>query len=206
MNNLISYNEFVLNEEFSFNIYKETMKNVAKEFKLNFMLISTFGTSIAAFMPIAKHIITHQSYNVPLTTETIILLVITAFGVAFKESAQSDQLKNYIKLNHLGHILRDFVRTIKSFKNIFEYILRMKSIPFITNMLSYTLLLSPFMMIITNLVSGNLITLNELIGCGMSIGAGIITLTFKNIFKIIWDKYGKYVIKFKEETKKQPMV
>lgn len=203
MNNLISYDEFVLNEEFSFDVYKETIKNVAKEFKLNFILISTFGTSIAAFMPIAKHIISQQNYNVPLTTETIILLVITAFGVAFKESTQSEELKNYIKLNNLRHVLNDFIKTIKSFKNIFEYIMRMKSIPFITNMLAYTLLLSPFMMIITNLVSGNMISLNELIGCGMSIGAGIVTVTLKNVFKMIWDKYGKYVIKFQDETKKE---
>lgn len=190
MNNILNYNEFLLNEEFSFSETKEIIKNIGKEFNLNVIFLTTFGTGIAAFFPIAKHIIDKQNLNINISKESIILCVIAAFAVAFKEM-ETDKLKNYIKENKLSNVFNYFVKSLKSFKNIYEYLITFKAVEFLSDTFTYTMLLAPFMMTISNIINEKIMTLEDLIGCGLSIGVGITSLTLKNVIKYIWSKIKK---------------
>ena len=152
----------------------------------------TFGTAIAAYIPIANHIIKNQNFNAPITEETIILSIISAFCVVFKDT-QTEELKKYIKENNLSDIINYFIKSIKSFKNIYEFLMKFNSIEFLTDTFSYTAILAPFMLAINDIIHNQLMSMDEIIGCGMSISAGIITMTTKNIIKLIWNKFSKKI-------------
>jgi len=60
-------------------------------------------------------------------------------------------------------------------------------------MFSYTTILAPFMLALTDLINGRIMTLNEIIGCGMSLGIGVTTLAIKNLVKKIWNRFTKRI-------------
>jgi len=191
MNNILKYNDYLLNEEVSFFKTKEIIKNIGDEFNLNVTFILTFGSAIAAFYPIANYIIEKQKFDVKITEENIILCIIAAFVIVFKD-IETDKIKNYIKDNKLSEIFNYFVKTIKSFKNIYEYLMTFKAVEFLSDTFTYTMLLAPFMLAISNVINQKMMSVDELIGCGLSIGVGITSLTLKNVIKYIWKKIYKY--------------
>jgi hypothetical protein len=215
MEYLRKYNDYVpdgelLMEELSFNKNKELLNRIGKEFNINFDFLLPFGVGITAFLPLVNHIVNNQNYNVPITNETIFLLSVVTLCIAFKQ-IDFKTAKIYFKEHNLTEIFKDVYKSITSFKKIYDYVFEVlkKSVENIMDTFTYTTLLVPFCNILLSLVNGKSVTMDELIGCGMSLGAGVITIVTKHLLKTIYSKLETYVKNFfnlfkkKKETLKE---
>jgi len=197
MNNVIGYDE--LNEG-----KKDLLLRVAKDFGFNLSFIFTFSVCISAYYPIIENLMKTHGVDLSLVTpQTIILLSIASFATVFK-NVNNEEAMDYFKKNNLRDVFNDIVKNLNSFKNIYDYLLDKAkgAFEFLSDALSYTLLLVPFMTILSSLITSNTLSTNDLIGCGICVGAGTLNITAKNVIKIIWKKFKKYILRQTENNNK----
>jgi len=198
MNHLQRYNEFI-NEKID---YKDVITNIKKDLNINFTGIVTFGASISAFIPLVQHIIDDMPIA-NLSEEIIVLLSITAFGIIYRDNSKEIvKAYDYIKTHNLNDIFKKILEVLKSINNIYQFIVKKlkNTLEFLTDMLSYTMIFTPLLLLFYNSIKDKEITLDYLIRMGISITGGIITITMKNFIKEIYQKIkNKLISKFKKD-------
>lgn len=191
-----NYTNFV-NENINISEYKEILNNIKKELNLNLFFISTFGTSIVAFLPLIESI-AKKSELINLSNQDLILLTICCISVMLKESKPDVKiLMDKIKEKGLIGIYKQIKFTIDNILYLFSKVCTYfgKSIITLIDMFSYVALLVPFSEVMINLVYKNNIDiykLDELIsnpeGFIISTAIGITTITLKHVISFIVNK------------------
>ena len=180
---------------------KQILKKVFNDLKLNFALVTTFGTGIASMFPIVHELVSNNKLNVELTKENIVLLTITAISIAYleerkngttkmdidmseqeiKENAQS--LLAELKLRGIGNgIVKKVVNSLMSIGNLIKIILKGTGniVNGFIDMFAYTSFLVPCMNVFYSFVNKYDLNLDTIQSNFLSIGAGVLTLIAKN--------------------------
>ena len=189
---------FLLCEGEKFDKFKNVIAKTIKELKLNFKFLVTFGPAISLFYPIVERLLKNEGLSLELTPMNIILATICGVSIAI------DNNKDNIK--HVMDILKDetwivVIKKISKFilniRKLFSYVAEQsgKMIDSLSSMFGYTMLLVPFMKIITNYTTTKSLTLEDLstLGVGVISSAGI-SLTSK-IIQHVLNKLPKNLIK-----------
>lgn len=175
------------------NVVNDILNKVTNDLKLNFTLITSFGTGISFIYPIVDSLIKNSKLNINMSIENIVLLTITSINIFYLESKKSNsnsklekEIKNLLeelKLRGIGNgIVKKLTECLKSLNNIILILLKntYKTIESFIDMFSYTSILVPILSAITTLVSKNSYTLDTFTNNFISLGIGISTLTAKH--------------------------
>lgn len=176
--------------------YKNVIKNIEKDLNFNITGLFTYGASISAFLPIVEHLINNKSLA-PLTEQTIILLIIAAFSVVFQNSSQEiSKIYDYIKKHNLIKTLNKIVDVLKSIKTIYQLLKEKigKTVNFLTDMVAYTAIFTPLLLLFSKMISNGEITSDFLIKTAISIGTGVLTTVVKNFIKEVYFKIKDKII------------
>ena len=179
-----------LNED---NVINDILNKVTNDLKLNFTLITSFGTGISFIYPIVDNLVKNSKLNIDMSIENIVLLTITSISIFYLEYKKGKsklqlekEIKNLLvelKLRGIGNgIVKKLTECLKSLNNIFIILLKntYKTIESFVDMLSYTSILVPILSAISTLVSKNNYTLDSFNNNFISLGIGITTLTAKH--------------------------
>lgn len=175
------------------NIINDILSKVTNDLKLNFTLITSFGTGISFIYPIVDNLIKNSKLNIDMSMENIVLLTITSISIFYLESRKGKvnskiekEIKNLLeelKLRGIGNgIVKKLTECLKALNNIFIILLKntYKTIESFIDMFSYTSILVPILSAITTLVSKNNYNLDSFSNSFISLGIGITTLTAKH--------------------------
>lgn len=175
------------------NVVNDILNKVTNDLKLNFTLITSFGTGISFMYPIIDNLIKNSKLNIDMSIENIVLLTITSISIFYLESRKGKvneklekEVKNLLeelKLRGIGNgIVKKLTECLKALNNIFIILLKntYKTIESFIDMFSYTSILVPILSAITTLVSKNNYNLDTFSNSFISLGIGITTLTAKH--------------------------
>jgi hypothetical protein len=175
------------------NVVNDILNKVTNDLKLNFTLITSFGTGISFIYPIVDNLIKNSKLNIDMSIENIVLLTITSISIFYLESRKGKvneklekEVKNLLeelKLRGIGNgIVKKLTECLKALNNIFIILLKntYKTIESFVDMFSYTSILVPILSAITTLVSKNNYNLDTFSNSFISLGIGITTLTAKH--------------------------
>lgn len=184
---------------------KNILNKIAKEYKLNFELISTFGFGITAFYPIIDNLIKNMSLNIDLDLNKIVLITVSSFTIIYleenkkkiKDSEEASIIKSSksmleeLRMSGIGNgIIKKIINCIKSIKNIFSLILKYKGviIKSIYDMFTYSALLLPILNGVAALTNKYDLNIDTLPGNFLSLGVGLTGIIAKHGVIYILDK------------------
>lgn len=206
--------------------WRQILDKVFSDLGINYALITTFGTGIAAMFPIVNELIANNNLNLELNQENIVLLTITALAITYLEEKKSnstnieikideDELKENtksllteLKLRGIGNgIVKKVVKAFTSIGNLSKVIF--KNLKYVINgfvdMFAYTALLLPTMNAFSAFIDKYDLNLDTIISNLLSVGAGVLTLVAKNGIVYILNKIGnKFGINKKEVIEDLP--
>lgn len=192
-----SLNEQHLNEKVNLKGWKRLFSKIKKDLNLNFFFISTFGMTIEAFFPVIAELFENQNLKFDLSKTQICLLTITAITILIKENKESiKKLKEKLKEENIFNLLEDTIKAIKSIKNILGNIFvklghLLVAPGSLMDLFAYTALLLPSITIFKNIIQQEGITINNIIGLGLSYSLALGTLIGKQLIKKLIDKIKK---------------
>lgn len=167
-------------------------KKIAKDLKLNFSLIGTFGAGMASLYPIVDKLVKNMNLNIEVTAELIVLLTVTSVSIAILEEKKSKGDQNIdkvtkdcksmleeLKMSGIGNgIVKKVVNCIKSIKNIFVLIGKHIGaiIGGVIDMFAYTSLFIPIMNGVMWIIGKYDLNIDTLPGnfLGLAVGVGTI--------------------------------
>jgi len=173
--------------------YKNILKKVVDDLKLNTSLILTFGTGVGCMYPIVSNLIKNMKLNIEMTPENIVLMTVTSLTITFLE--EKKRYKNNIykkdikslleecKLRGVGNgIIKKIVMSFKSIGKIFSLIFRNSKyvINGFFDMFGYTAMLVPVMNALLFIINKYTMNLNTVISNFYSLGIGIGTIIAKH--------------------------
>jgi hypothetical protein len=201
--------EYKLDESFSDDKgeIEEIIKKVKKDLKLHLSLSTTFGTGIALMMPIVQNLIKNWTLNIEANRENLVLLIITAFAIAYLENEKSKQDPNPTKLSELERdsktlltelklkgigngVVKKLMQVFKSIVDLFNLVFKNIGIVAkeLLDMLAYTSLLVPFINSVSFIIGKYNLDFDTFIGNFASLGFGITSLIAKHGIDYILSK------------------
>ena len=189
--------EYNLNESFNFSSWKKEFEKVKKQLGVQFFFISTFGMGITVFFPVIQNLIDNSNIEMNLSKPDVVMLTICAISILANENKNSiDKIKEKLQEKNLLGLLGDVVKSIKSIKNIlFKTFEKIGDVVFkdggILDLLGYTALFVPSLEILLNLINEEGLSINKIIGLGLSYGLGVSTFFFKNFINRLLNKLQK---------------
>lgn len=210
--------------------WKQILNKVFSDLGLNFALITTFGTGIAAMFPIVVELIENNNLNLDSTKENMLLLTITAVAITYleerknkttkvqidmsdqeiKENAQS--LLAELKLRGIGNgIVKKVVKSFQAIGNLIKIVFKNVNnvINGFVDMFAYTSLLLPCMNVLASFINKYSLNLDTLQGNFLSIGVGVLTIIAKNgidyIIKKLGDKFNLKKDKIMQDLDESPI-
>lgn len=210
--------------------WKQILNKVFSDLGLNFALITTFGTGIAAMFPIVVELIENNNLNLDSTKENMLLLTITAVAITYleerknkttkvqidmsdqeiKENAQS--LLAELKLRGIGNgIVKKVVKSFQAIGNLIKIVFKNVNnvINGFVDMFAYTSLLIPCMNVLASFIDKYSLNLDTLQGNFLSIGVGVLTIISKNgidyIIKKLGDKFNLKKDKIMQDLDESPI-
>lgn len=206
MKTLKSYNE--LNEGLFFNKWHKLQTSVTKELGLYLYFITTFGTSVTVFYPLFESLI--KNTDMPKMSDSdIVLLTICSLSILLKENkTEIGKMLNVIKEKNLKEILDSFTKILSNITNLFSNIAVQfgKSIKGLMEMITYTSLLVPFMIGVSDIINLYKIDFNSFDqvltnpkGALLSTVVGVLTVSLKHIISMLVKKISRNI-----KSKKTP--
>ena len=210
--------------------WKQILNKVFSDLGLNFALITTFGTGIAAMFPIVVELIENNNLNLDSTKENMLLLTITAVAITYleerknkttkvqidmsdqeiKENAQS--LLAELKLRGIGNgIVKKVVKSFQAIGNLIKIVFKNVNnvINGFVDMFAYTSLLLPCMNVLASFIDKYSLNLDTLQGNFLSIGVGVLTIIAKNgidyMIKKLGDKFNLKKDKIMQDLDESPI-
>lgn len=210
--------------------WKQILNKVFSDLGLNFALITTFGTGIAAMFPIVVELIENNNLNLDSTKENMLLLTITAVAITYleerknkttkvqidmsdqeiKENAQS--LLAELKLRGIGNgIVKKVVKSFQAIGNLIKIVFKNVNnvINGFVDMFAYTSLLLPCMNVLASFIDKYSLNLDTLQGNFLSIGVGVLTIISKNgidyMIKKLGDKFNLKKDKIMQDLDESPI-
>lgn len=194
---LKSREEFI-NESFLSNAIHKSYDKVIKEVGSNFYFSLTFSTSITALYPLIENLIKNNNLSNTLQTKDIILLIICALAVLFKENKNDiNDMLFVIKEKGLSGIFEKVKDALSNLEKVAQETFKNvgKVITTLVDMFSYTAMMVPIIMGLTDIVKlyevgfdkFNEIVLNPS-GMIISTAFGIVTITLKHLITFLLKK------------------
>lgn len=210
--------------------WKQILNKVFSDLGLNFALITTFGTGMAAMLPIVVELIENNNLNLESTKENMLLLTITAVAITYleerknkatkmqidmsdqeiKENAQS--LLAELKLRGIGNgIVKKVVKSFQAIGNLIKIVFKNVNnvINGFVDMFAYTSLLLPCMNVLASFIDKYSLNLDTLQGNFLSIGVGVLTIIAKNgidyMIKKLGDKFDLKKDKIMQDLDESPI-
>lgn len=210
--------------------WKQILNKVFSDLGLNFALITTFGTGMAAMLPIVVELIENNNLNLESTKENMLLLTITAVAITYleerknkatkmqidmseqeiKENAQS--LLAELKLRGIGNgIVKKVVKSFQAIGNLIKIVFKNVNnvINGFVDMFAYTSLLLPCMNVLASFIDKYSLNLDTLQGNFLSIGVGVLTIISKNgidyMIKKLGDKFDLKKDKIMQDLDESPI-
>jgi len=181
-----SYDEFV-NEGFISDSFKTILNNIIKSIGSNLFFVSTFGVTVEALWKLFISIVT-QNQLIPLTKTELFLLFICGMAFLLKESKPTiNKLVEKIKEKNISKYFKNVVIFLKTTLKIIKESFKLlgKSISGITNLLGYTALLLPVILILKEYLSTNGVDINNYPGLLTSVAIGVGAITFSTTINYI---------------------
>lgn len=203
----------IINEKRSLSVWRDLIKNVQKDLKINLFFVSTFGLGIGSFMPVILNLMKNHKLEFDLNPKNITMLTICAIAIITNDNKEAiDKLKNKLKENNILDLLDEVIISIKSIKNIlvkvFIKIGEVLTTPAgLMDLLAYTSILTPIMNIFNNLVIENGIGIETLQsisnsisdkGSLLAIGFSLTTLVAKKFLTNFLNKVKEFFNKDKK--------
>jgi hypothetical protein len=203
-----NYNNFI-NESFLSNKWKTLQDKVLKDIGINFYFIATFGTTITALFPLFEKLIRTGDFENTITSSDIILLVICALAILFKENTENiKKLKLILQEKGIINLMHSIKDNIQNIFNLFSKISKIfgKTLSGLSDMFAYTAFFVPTIICIMEFLNLYQIGFNEFSnllidpkGVAIATSIGIITISTKHLINLIYKK-----IKRKNKSKKTP--
>jgi len=192
----------ILEDKVEKSFIEDVVKKTQKDLKLNFTILTTYGTGITAVYPIIFDLVNNSKLNIDMNPEKIVLLIITALTIIYLEE-QKDPKKDVglkkdsktmleeLKLNGIGNnIVKKVISCFKSIQSIFNLIGKHsgKIAEYIYDMFTYTSFLIPVLNAVGAVVGKYNLTIDSLPGNFLAIGVGVGSIIAKNGISYIIDK------------------
>lgn len=142
-----------LHESLFFNKYSKLQNKITKQLGIDLYYLKTFGMTITATFPLFINLINNG--NIKLQDKDVILLIIGALSILFKENRSNiDKLVSLINEKGLSDILTKFIETINNINKLFIIVAEKsdKVIENLFDMFSLETLLVPFLKGINKIV------------------------------------------------------
>jgi hypothetical protein len=156
INQNISLNQNVKQDNINYDMYKRIINSILKELNINLYFVATFGTSLGVLIPIIEKFSKTGIFEIELNTKNIVLLSLCAIAVLTKENKKHVQaLFNLAKTNGIETKSVDrLINQLTNIKVIFSIIAHNfgKVITTFSDMFAYTGLLIPFLHVIDTLI------------------------------------------------------
>lgn len=180
MKYLQSYDKFLYEKKT--NKLKSITKQVFDDYKVNIYFVTTFGTSIAFFIPLIERLLYNsEHYNITSYDISLLLIFCIAELVNYKDGS-INEIKKSINEKGLTTLISKVKNNIKS---IFKIISKLSKdfghlIEKLIDMFAYTNILLPFLQIMTEIISEDGININNLPYklLGLGIGAGSLYIKY----------------------------
>lgn len=210
--------------------WKQILNKVFSDLGLNFALITTFGTGIAAMFPIVVELIENNNLNLESTKENMLLLTITAVAITYLEERKNKTTKMQIdmseqeikdnaqsllaelKLRGIGNgIVKKVVKSFQAIGNLIKIVFKNVNnvINGFVDMFAYTSLLLPCMNVLASFIDKYSLNLDTLQGNFLSIGVGVLTIIAKNgidyMIKKLGDKFNLKKDKIMQDLDESPI-
>lgn len=201
----------LLNENVDDKAWKQILDKVFSDLGLNYALITTFGTGIAAMYPIVNELIVNNKLKIEITQENMLLLTVAAVVIIYLEEKKTgstkisiemdeDEIKENaksllteLKLRGIGNgIVKKVVKAFTSISNLVKVIF--KNFKYVISgfidMFAYTAMLVPTMNVFATFIDKYDMNLDSIIGNLLSVGVGVLSVVAKNSINYLVQKLG----------------
>lgn len=192
--------------------YKKIQDKLLNDLKLNINLVGTFGAGIGALYPIVSSLMRNMNINsLNITTESIVLMTISAFTIAYLEEKKvkdpkeeeelvksSKSMLEELKMMGIGNgLVKKLIKAFKSIFNIFNLIFKHTGsvVGGFIDMFSYASFLIPIMNGIGYIIGKYDLNLDTIIQNFTGLSMGVMTIIAKHgIVEILNKIKGKFPI------------
>ncbi len=162
INNIQDADYFTLMENVNYRKYQFISKKITTKLGLNLFYLKTYNVSISALYPVIAILVETGNFKISSTPENIVLITICALTVLVRENKEKAQkLFTYAEENGISQSDIDkVVNQISTIKGLFTMTANNfgKIINTYADMLEYTNLFVPFLIVLESMISQDKIT------------------------------------------------
>jgi len=188
----------IITEEYIYQLYegldiskfKTIFKKSFGEFKTHFKFVTTFGLVMPIMFPLVENLIKNSSFVVDLNPQNIVFATVATLSMIIgekKSSIQSFKQKLISQDKKWEVVLDSLVNTFKSIKELFRNVAKLtgKVIKTWWDMLSFTMLVVPFVKVLTEVMVKQNWSIDNWDSLLATFVAGIFTIGGKNVLQMV---------------------
>lgn len=168
-------------------IVENVFKDIFKDLNINTGILFTFGTGMAAFLPVVNRLL--EGDGLSMTKTDIAFLIITSVAILLKDN-DSEKLIDVVEqkgqLDVLDKVVTFMDRVFSFIRNLAEKFLNISYS--VSDILAFSMLLNPAMKVMTEFIEEHNVSMSNFTKLFTGVGLASIVYGLKSIFKKLKNK------------------
>ena len=168
-------------------IVENVFKDILKDLNINAGILFTFGTGMAAFLPVVNRLL--EGDGLSMTKTDLAFLIITSVAILLKDNDSEklvDAVEQKGQLDVLDKVITFMDKLFSFLRNMAEKFLNVSYS--VSDILAFSLLLNPSMKVMTEFIEEHNVSMSNFTKLFTGVGLATIVYGFKSIFKRLKNK------------------
>ena len=177
----------ITEEQYKKILIESTLKDTLNDLKINSGILFTFGTGMAAFLPVVNRLL--EGDGLSMTKTDLAFLIITSVAILLKDNDSEklvDAVEQKGQLDVLDKVITFMDKLFSFLRNMAEKFLNVSYS--VSDILAFSLLLNPSMKVMTEFIEEHNVSMSNFTKLFTGVGLATIVYGFKSIFKRLKNK------------------